>query len=39
MSIKVSTTEFEGYGGEPDKDRLIATYRGEKQTEFPILKF
>ena len=38
MSIKVSTTEFEGYGGEPDKDRLIATYRGEKTDRVPNFK-
>lgn len=35
MANTVSTTEFEAYYGEPDKGRLIATYRGEKTDRVP----
>lgn len=35
MGITVSTTEFEPYIGKPDKQRLIATYRGEKTDRVP----
>lgn len=35
MAVTVSTTEFEPYEGKPDKERLIATYRGEKTDRVP----
>ena len=35
MANTVSTTEFEPYSGKPDKERLIATYRGEKTDRVP----
>lgn len=35
MATTVSQTEFEDYMGKPDKERLIATYRGEKTDRVP----
>jgi len=35
MENTVSTSEFEPYQGEPDKERLIAAYRGEKTDRVP----
>ena len=35
MSNTVSTTEYEPYEGKPDKNRLIAAYKGEKTDRVP----
>jgi len=35
MPISVSTTEFQPYPGKPDKQRLIAAYRGEPTDRVP----
>lgn len=35
MAVTVSTMEFEPYKGKPDKERLIATFRGGKTDRVP----